>query len=121
MHMTRLPKFFNRAFAVILSALALATFALAQQAISSSHATPAWGDTVTLTYDTQAKGAKFAIYDDLYVVALIRNEDYSESKVSGKATKDGNRFQYSFPVKDGSAFIFARFMTLNQWDKENEA
>lgn len=92
-----------------------------QPVVTFAPEQPKWGDTVTVTYNTRAKGAKFSPHDDVFVVAMTRYEDHSEKKVSGRATVKGHLLEFSFPMKEGSAYAFAEFITLTQWDKDNDA
>jgi peroxiredoxin len=80
-------------------------------------AQPRWGQTLTITYDTAAAGAKFTPEDDVYVTLRLSFPGYGET-VSARMTKAGRLFKLDLPVKNDLSTIAAHFITLDgRWDE----
>jgi thiol-disulfide isomerase/thioredoxin len=80
-------------------------------------AEPRWSQTITVTYDPHAKGAKFNPTDQIFVVMGLFYEDHVAPSW-GKMEKAGDVFRYQCPVKEDLAYIAFHFVTASGWDME---
>jgi peroxiredoxin len=78
---------------------------------------PRWAQTVTITYDPRAKGAKFNSRDKVFVVMSLFYGDHIKG-TWGEMEKAGDIFRYQFPVKEDLAYITFNFVTPSSWDME---
>jgi peroxiredoxin/tetratricopeptide (TPR) repeat protein len=79
------------------------------QVTAINPAQPRWGQTLTITYDTAAAGAKFTTDDDVYVALRLSFPGHSEN-ASARMTKTGKLFKVEFPIKESLANIAAHFI-----------
>jgi thiol-disulfide isomerase/thioredoxin len=75
-----------------------------------------WGETLTVTYDSHAPGAKLPATDDIYVQAKWAYPDSSRDQIS-KMNKVGDLFTAKFSVQPNLAYVRFYFITLSDWDK----
>src|SRR5262245_59252632 len=71
---------------------------------------PRWGQTVTITYDASAAGAKFTADDKVYVAMRLSFPGYGEN-ASARMTKTGKLFKAEFLVKENLSYIAAHFIS----------
>src|SRR5262245_38529785 len=83
--------------------------ATCSQVTAINPAQPRWGQTLTITYDTAAAGAKFTTDDDVYVALRLSFPGYSEN-ASARMTKTGKLFKVEFPIKESLSNIAAHFI-----------
>ena len=87
------------------------------QVTAINPAQPRWGQTLTITYDTAAAGAKFTADDELYVALRLSFPGYSEN-ASARMTKVGKLFKAEFPIKESLSNIAVHFIALDGgWDE----
>jgi len=80
-------------------------------------AEPRWSQTITVTYDPRAKGAKFNSTDKIFVAMSLFYGDHIKG-TWGEMEKAGDIFRYEFPVKEDLAYITFYFVTPSSWDME---
>lgn len=79
---------------------------------------PRWGQTLTITYDAAAPGAKFSAEDDVYVCVRLSFADHGEN-LSARMTKTGRLHRAELKVKEGLAAIAVHFISLSGgWDEQ---
>ncbi len=79
---------------------------------------PRWGQTLTITYDTQAPGAKFSAADEVYVCAKLSFAEHNEN-AAARMVKAGGQFKYELKVKENLASIALHFITMSGgWDEQ---
>src|SRR5258707_12977799 len=65
---------------------------------------PKWGDTLTVTYNAHAPGAKLSATDEIYVQAKWAYPDSSRDQIS-KMNKVGDLFTAKFNVQPNLAHV----------------
>ncbi len=79
---------------------------------------PRWEQTLTITYNAAARGAKFTAEEDVYVCAKLTFPDHGEN-VSARMTKSGTKFSFKLEVKENLAAIAVHFITMSGgWDEQ---
>ncbi len=79
---------------------------------------PRWGQTLAISYDAGAPGAKFSTEEDVYVCARLSFADHGEN-VSARMTKVGRLHRAELKVKEGLAAIAVHFISLSGgWDEQ---
>ncbi|HEX8999034.1 MAG TPA: redoxin domain-containing protein [Blastocatellia bacterium] len=79
---------------------------------------PRWGQTLTITYDAAAPGAKFSAEDQIYIAAKLTFPDHSEN-ISARMVKVEKRHRFELKVKENSASIAIHFITMSGgWDEQ---
>ncbi len=87
------------------------------QSTAISPAQPRWGQTVTITYDTEVAGAKFTTDDEIYVSLRLSFPGYGEI-TSARMTKTGKLFKAEFPIKENLSNIAAHFIAPGGGSKD---
>jgi peroxiredoxin len=85
------------------------------QVVRLEPAQPRWGQTLTVTYDAKATGAKFSPADEVYVVIWESYPGHHRT-ARAKLQKDGNTFRYQLPISEPLAFFTFHFVTPSDWD-----
>lgn len=97
-------------------ATGLATVAQAQVS-SLQPAQPRWGQTLAITYDSAAGGAKFSAADEIYACVKFSFPDHNEN-LAALMTKAGQQHHAELKLKDGVAEVAVHFITLSGgWDE----
>jgi thiol-disulfide isomerase/thioredoxin len=79
-------------------------------------AQPRWGQTLTIIYDTSAKGAALAADDEVYVAARLSFPGYGENAWA-RMVKSGSQLKCELKVRGDLAEIAVHFVTPNGgWD-----
>jgi len=76
---------------------------------------PKWGDTVTMTYDPAAKGAKFLPGDTVYACYDLKLLKSSMTGSVKMELKDG-KFTCDITVPEGASFVYIDVITMDGWD-----
>ncbi len=77
---------------------------------------PRWGQTLIVTYNPKAEGARFSAADEVYAVGHLFFSDHSTKKVWAKMNKVADVFKYELLIEDNLAFATFYFLTLDDWD-----
>lgn len=77
---------------------------------------PKWGDTLTVTYNPYAEGARLSPYDQVFVVGTLYFSDYSTGAVRARMKRVDTVFKYVFPIPKNLAYVALHFFTLDGWD-----
>jgi len=76
---------------------------------------PQWGQTVAVTYDPAAQGAKFLPGDDVFVqYAFMPGDAVKDGSV--RMVRAGGKFKAEIRIPEGTGFITLYFLTMNGWD-----
>jgi len=79
---------------------------------------PRWGQTMTITYDPAAPGAKFTAADDVHVCVRMTFPDHGQT-VTVRMVKAGSRFKSDLKVKENLAALAIHFITMSGgWDEQ---
>ncbi len=76
---------------------------------------PKWGDSVVLTYDPSAVGAKFLPGDEVFALYAFTKPDSHESRWMRMERIDG-LFRADLRIPDGAGFLTVYFITMDGWD-----
>ena len=79
-------------------------------------AEPAWGDTLTVTYDTEAEEAVLTGVDDIYALCRLVYSDHSFKEFSVQLERKGSRYLHSIPVEEGLAYVDFSFFSFEDYD-----
>ena len=79
-------------------------------------AEPAWGDTLTVTYDTEAEEAVLTGVDAIYALCRLVYSDHSFKEFSVRLEKKGSRYLHSIPVEEGPAYVDFSFFSFESVD-----
>ena len=79
-------------------------------------AEPAWGDTLTVTYDTEAEEAVLTGVDDIYALCRLVYSDHAFKEFSVQLEKKGSRYLHSIPVEEGLAYVDFSFFSFESVD-----
>jgi thiol-disulfide isomerase/thioredoxin len=79
------------------------------QISSVEPAQPRWGQTMAVTYNPSAPGAKFTADDEVYVALRLSFPGYGEY-MSARMTKVGGLLKAEFPVKENLSGVAAHFV-----------
>jgi peroxiredoxin len=77
---------------------------------------PKWGDTVSVSYDPAAEGAKFLAGDTIYIYYTLRFPEFSKNGWQKMDAKDGT-FKCDIRIPEGASFIYINFMTMDSCDQ----
>ena len=107
---------------LLLSAIAM-VFGLALEASTANGPAkltpekPRWGDTITVTYDPSAKGAKFLPGDSLYAYYDLKLLKSSRTGWMKMDLKNG-KLTCEIAVPEGASFIYVYFITMDGCDEK---
>ncbi|RMG47808.1 MAG: TlpA family protein disulfide reductase [Acidobacteria bacterium] len=76
---------------------------------------PKWGDTLTVTYNPKAEGAKLFAADEIYVSAVLYFPGHMEH-LTEKMHKMGDVFKYELTIEPHLSYVQLYFITLDDWD-----
>ena len=77
---------------------------------------PRWGQTLTIVYDTAARGAKLTPEDDIHITARLSYPGHTETAWA-RMLKQGWQFKCEWRVKENLSAIAVHFVTLGGgWD-----
>ena len=79
-------------------------------------AEPAWGDTLTVTYDTEAEEAVLTGVDAIYALCRLVYSDHAFKEFSVRLEKKGSRYLHSIPVEEGLAYVDFSFFSFESVD-----
>lgn len=103
---------------LLVSLLSLVSSIAGAQSARLDPATPRWGDSLAIVYDTSRSESKFTPADDVYVVLKLEFPS-SARFVSGRMILNGTQFRHDFPVMRGLSALTAHFITLaGGWDEQ---
>ena len=79
---------------------------------------PRWGQSLTITYDTTAPGAKFSAADEVYVCAKLSFAEHNENRAERMAESAG-QFRFNLNIKENLSSIALHFITMTGgWDEQ---
>ena len=102
-------------FASVFSLSFSAAAASAQSNLAPDR--PKWGESVVVTYDPAAKGAKFLSGETIYISYTLQFPKYSRNGWAKMAAKDGT-FKCDIPIPDGPSYIYISFITMDGYDSK---
>ena len=79
-------------------------------------AEPAWGDTLTVTYDTEAEEAVLTGAAGIYAFCRLVYSDHSFKEFSVQLEKKGSRYLHSIPVEERLAYVDFSFFSFESVD-----